>query len=389
MRTTFEAETEKQVPQGRNDNAREGIPPALSPLSRLQAGRNDKREKSGSGAAWAQVCATAGAAVWAGMAVLARMGIARIGAIELLFLFAPLVIAPLGMELGRVIGEGGRLGEMAWRLQPLGAICAVLAMLMTPGLKAGLVGLGWMLVCALMAVNGLFDLMALRKKSPLLAPKDAATNGAPGAIVVGITLAVAKVDLAVGGAWLVASRLGMRPMGIQEPIGLLTAVHFHYAGFATATIAAATLRFQESLPALSPDTPEKWGTRLVPKSGAGRGGTAFCCGGGVCDFSGVEDAGCDRVLDLRCRAGGVAAGLRTAGGRWNGAGAAASGGRSGFCGDDVCGSVCCRGLSGKRCVADSADGEDARVAKLGGILFVGVDGVAGGEYGAGSVESSP
>jgi hypothetical protein len=32
-------------------------------------------------------------------------------------------------------------------------------------------------------------------------------------------------------------------MGIQEPIGLLTAVHFHYAGFATATIAAATLRF--------------------------------------------------------------------------------------------------------------------------------------------------
>ena len=32
-------------------------------------------------------------------------------------------------------------------------------------------------------------------------------------------------------------------MGIQEPIGLLTAVHFHFAGFATATIAAATLAF--------------------------------------------------------------------------------------------------------------------------------------------------
>ena len=39
------------------------------------------------------------------MAVLARMGIARVGAIELLFLFAPLVIVPLGMELGRVIGK--------------------------------------------------------------------------------------------------------------------------------------------------------------------------------------------------------------------------------------------------------------------------------------------
>jgi hypothetical protein len=56
---------------------------------------------------------------------------------------------------------------------------------------------------------------------------------------------MARLDLAVGGAWLVASRLGMRPMGIQEPIGLLTAVHFHFAGFATAMIAAATLRFAE------------------------------------------------------------------------------------------------------------------------------------------------
>jgi hypothetical protein len=55
----------------------------------------------------------------------------------------------------------------------------------------------------------------------------------------------ARIDLAVGGAWLVASRLGMRPLGTQEPIGLLTAVHFHFAGFATAIIAATTLEFAE------------------------------------------------------------------------------------------------------------------------------------------------
>jgi hypothetical protein len=65
------------------------------------------------------------------------------------------------------------------------------------------------------------------------------------------------MDLAVGGAWLVASRLGMRPMGIQEPIGLLTAVHFHFAGFATATIGAATLRFAEK------GAPQRWLQRLV------------------------------------------------------------------------------------------------------------------------------
>jgi YndJ-like protein len=60
-----------------------------------------------------------------------------------------------------------------------------------------------------------------------------------------VVMGVARIDLAVGGAWLVASRLGMRPMGIQEPIGLLTAVHFHFAGFATAMIGAATLFFAE------------------------------------------------------------------------------------------------------------------------------------------------
>src|SRR5580700_2989743 len=93
------------------------IPPSVSPLSRLRAGRNDN-------GIWARGWATAGAVVWAGIAVLARMGIARLGAIELLFLFAPLVIVPLGMELGRVGGfESGvarRLASAAQILQPLG-----------------------------------------------------------------------------------------------------------------------------------------------------------------------------------------------------------------------------------------------------------------------------
>ena len=43
-----------------------------------------------------QTIPLAGAAVWAGMAVLARMGIARVGAIELLFLFGPLVVMGVG-----------------------------------------------------------------------------------------------------------------------------------------------------------------------------------------------------------------------------------------------------------------------------------------------------
>ena len=50
---------------------------------------------------------------------------------------------------------------------------------------------------------------------------------------------VSFLYLPVGCAWLVASRLGLSPMDFQEPIVLLTAVHFHFAGFAAPLLALA------------------------------------------------------------------------------------------------------------------------------------------------------
>jgi hypothetical protein len=216
-------EEEKQVPHRRFAPARNDKEffPGDKPFSISNPGDETGR--------WARVCAIAGAAAWAVIAVLARLGIARIGSIELLFLFAPLVIVPLGMELSRAMGVGGWCLEVARRIQPLAAAMAVLAVCMPPGRKAAIVAAGWMVVCGLMAWSGLTDLIRTLKTRAEL--------------VVQIALAVARIDLAVGGAWLVASRLGIHPIGIQEPIGLLTAVHFHFAGFATALIAAATLRF--------------------------------------------------------------------------------------------------------------------------------------------------
>ncbi len=188
----------------------------------------------------------AGAGVWAGMAVLARIGIVRVGAIELLFLFAPLVIVPLGMELGRGMGGTGRLEELARRLQPVGAGMVVVAMCLPPGWRAGLAAAGWMVVCGLMAGGGVVGLVrSSLTRSSLTRSSLTRSSWRDADRSVRATLALAQMDLGVGGAWLVASRLGMRPMGIQEPIGLLTAVHFHFAGFATAMIAAATLQFVE------------------------------------------------------------------------------------------------------------------------------------------------
>ena len=101
MKTTLERPTETQIPR------------TFSPLSRLRTTPTDK-------GAWAAACATVGAAVWAGLAVLARVGMVRLGAIELLFLFAPLVIVPLGLELGRAMSHTGGFQRLARRLQPVG-----------------------------------------------------------------------------------------------------------------------------------------------------------------------------------------------------------------------------------------------------------------------------
>lgn len=223
--------------------------------ARLRMGRNDKvvgelgvspgagSESDDAGAAvWARRWSLAGAGAWAGLAVLARMGIARFGVIELMFLLAPLVIVPLGLELGRARGKRGLAG-LAQTLQPVGAACAVVAMLWPPGKWVGVAAAGWMVVCGLAAIAGASGLLeSFRDRVKEVAGGAPSTrSGQVRATFGDVAANVALVDLAVGGAWLVASRLGMRPMGVQEPIGLLTAVHFHFAGFATAMIASVTL----------------------------------------------------------------------------------------------------------------------------------------------------
>lgn len=187
---------------------------------------------------WARGCAGVGVGVWAAIAMGARAGVVRIGAIELIFLFAPLVIVPLGMELTRVmtaVAAGENWGNVATRLgQPFGAVFAVMAMLLPPGRLAGVLACGWLAICLLAGGNGVIDALTWWSD---------AREGARATPLFSLALLASRMDLVVGGLWLVASRIGMRPLGIQEPIGLLTAVHFHFAGFATALIAAGMLRF--------------------------------------------------------------------------------------------------------------------------------------------------
>jgi hypothetical protein len=175
---------------------------------------------------WEKSSATIGAAAWAVLAGMAGFGKAPLGVIELLFLFAPLVVAPLGMALGRrlVPLRHSGLENFFGVFQPFAAAAVVVAFWLAPGRLSGLLAAPWLVLCLGLAAEGLFT-----------GSRRAHRN------LMGFAVNLGRMDLAVAGAWLVASRLGLRPLGIQEPIILLTAVHFHYTGFATAQIAAALM----------------------------------------------------------------------------------------------------------------------------------------------------
>ena len=82
---------------------------------------------------------------------------------------------------------------------------------------AALLSLPWLAVTALISLEGLLRI-ARRGLAPL---SDLCRDAG-------------LVFLLVGGLWTTASRWGMRPLDFDEAIVLLTANHFHYAGFVRA-----------------------------------------------------------------------------------------------------------------------------------------------------------
>lgn len=58
----------------------------------------------------------------------------------------------------------------------------------------------------------------------------------------GVVWVAAPAYLVVGGVWLLLDRAGAEPVGVTQPFVLLTAVHFHYAGFVSALLAGLVRR---------------------------------------------------------------------------------------------------------------------------------------------------
>jgi hypothetical protein len=145
---------------------------------------------------------------------------------------APLTIVPLARGLFDThvfASQRGVARLLADRRISLGAAALLaVAVALPPGAAS-----------ALLAVPWAFFVLALATDAFLRTRSDRA----------GVTTAIgaraAHVFLAVGGGWAFASCAGWTPFGFEEPIVRLTAVHFHYAGFALPAVAvhvAATNR---------------------------------------------------------------------------------------------------------------------------------------------------
>jgi hypothetical protein len=133
--------------------------------------------------------------------------------------------------IASVLGEGERslvIRALTWAQLPC-ALLLVIGVSVKPGVVATLACLPWAGWTALAAFEGLTRVRALRG----LIYRDLAGAGEL-AIAAGLAFPV------IGSGWLVCDRLAIQPLGFSPLIVLLTAVHFHHAGF-TLPISAGLL----------------------------------------------------------------------------------------------------------------------------------------------------
>jgi hypothetical protein len=135
-----------------------------------------------------------------------------------LLLLAPLALVPLGLRLVLHERELPRpafalLRAAVWLALPA-ALLLLIAFGSPPGTLAAALSVPWLLVTLMLAAAGLTRALARR-----FVPLDR------------LALDLALAYVSIGAGWLVLSRYGARPLGFESVIVLLTAIHFHYAGF--------------------------------------------------------------------------------------------------------------------------------------------------------------
>ncbi len=174
----------------------------------------------------------AGAAVWAAALLVLRPTPLETAWARALLLLAALVLVPLALRLlDARQPPGGPRTRLRWAAaaQLPAALLLGGAQLLPPGWRAAALALPWLAVTALLAAAGLerlLDAQRRRSRRPLAE----------------LCLDAGLLYILVGGLWAVADRLGLQPLGFEPVIVLLTAIHFHYAGFALPLLVGFALR---------------------------------------------------------------------------------------------------------------------------------------------------
>lgn len=148
------------------------------------------------------------------------------GLMELLFLLAAWAIYPLGLAFLPARAPV----NLARKLHPAAAILATISFFVPIGTVAAGLVVPWLGLNLLVALGGLLNLKAAFKE------------GLPR-----LVLLAAMFFPVIGGIHLVATRGGHALAGFPEPIILLTAIHFHYTGFAAPILAALAGRSKLAL----------------------------------------------------------------------------------------------------------------------------------------------
>ena len=181
----------------------------------------------------AKFSATLGGAVWLGTAFWRVADLKDLHWSSALLAFAALVLVPLVIALVRESGEndaGANLLTLAGWVQLPAAMLLLLAIGLSDGWLAFGLAAPWIALAWILALVGVLRIFH-RGINPLWA----------------LCRDAGLVFMAVGGAWMVADRLGLHPLGFGTDIVQLTAVHFHFAGLVLPVVTGCVLRaFPES-----------------------------------------------------------------------------------------------------------------------------------------------
>jgi len=173
----------------------------------------------GPGPLWAQWSAITGALVWLVLLLLSNEREPfDLRIIRAIFLLGVLVIVPLGLSLVATpdrVGRHALFYRLALLAQPFGAALALCSYLFEQGSVAALLASAWLIVTAFVSMFGIVRFL----------PRSSARSEE-------VAIDAGLIYLSVGGVWFVLSRYGLQPLGFGDTIVLLTAIHFHYAGFA-------------------------------------------------------------------------------------------------------------------------------------------------------------